>query len=126
MIDLNTRCNCGAPLVLDAGHLGYVVHCPRCLDPESEGLGRLQGKGSCPGSALQNWYDRREELGLEPELSLTDIATAVVAKHDGSITVAGLEFSSLQHAEAWAKDDRAGIVPIYFHLAANQKASNDT
>lgn len=125
-ITLNTRCDqCGTHLELDDGHKGHVVHCPRCLDPEGEGPELIQGKGNTPEDALQNWYDKREELGQEPEYHLSDLASFVVPKHGGAVTIGGLEFESLALAERWSEDEH-GQNPIYYQLSQSQKAANDT
>lgn len=83
MISLSTRCHhCATHLELADSREGHAVHCPQCLDPTEDAPpeAHLQGRGSTPEDALQNWFDRREELDLEPEHRLSELASFIVPR----------------------------------------------
>jgi hypothetical protein len=77
MIECTVTCQrCDAWIILSDVHGMWVACCPNCIDddPTSEHE-VLQGKGSTPEDALQNWFDNREMLGIEPQIRLTALAT---------------------------------------------------
>ena len=83
MIALAMRCHrCCSRLSLDDSRRGgWIVYCQQCVDPEGESPSeRLQGRGETPDDALQNWFDRREQLGLEPEPQLAALSTFIVPR----------------------------------------------
>jgi hypothetical protein len=135
MISLSTRCHhCATHLELAESRGDQVVHCPQCLDPTEDAPieAHLQGRGATPEDALQNWFDRREQLDLEPEHRLSELASfivperpegyvltvtkwdAVLGKYE--ITKPTIE-SALEASEVFG--DR-----IYYGPAAVQKAAN--
>ena len=78
MIECTVTCQrCGHNIVLSDVYGEWVARCPDCLD---DGGGSehelLQGHGSTPEDALQNWFDNREALGIEPEIRLTALGWA--------------------------------------------------
>lgn len=85
MITLYTPCpHCGEQLVLDDGRDAFLVHCNRCLDPHGEEPEeRLQGRGDMPESALANYLEKAEDLGLAPTRVPTSLASFVVPEHPG-------------------------------------------
>jgi hypothetical protein len=149
MIALATRCHhCGTHLALDDGFRGYAVSCPQCLDPSDDGPipSRLQGKGSTPEDALQHWFDRREQLGLEPEARLSALATFIVPRSPegwgftipDTFTEHTETTDDLTYAEGYAAlctgsaartriphNASNGVLPIYYGPAKAQKAAND-
>lgn len=135
MMRLSTRCHhCGESLVLDECRSGgYLVHCDRCLDPMGDSpVEWLQGRGETMEDALQHWFDRREELGLEPESTITALASFVVPPSpegwEFTIPTPGYvgSFESLAGAEGFAHATHShGPLPIHYGPALSvKKASN--
>jgi hypothetical protein len=81
-ITLLELCPCGVHLELDEEpHRGHIVTCPVCFDPsaeDAEPIERLAGVGATPADALANYMRRREELCLEPDYTLSELATFIV------------------------------------------------
>jgi len=127
---LSVYCHhCARNLECADGFRGYVVSCPDCTDPMGDSLIEgLEGRGSTPEDALQNWFDRREELGLEPELALSRLTGFIVPK-----SPEGWRFSIPGHgwdcvadtlavAEGYARSTHShGPLPIHYGPAAVQK-----
>jgi len=83
VIALAMRCHrCCSRLSLDDSRRGgWIVYCQQCVDPEGESASeRLQGRGETPDDALQNWFDKREQFGLEPELGISALSSFIVPR----------------------------------------------
>jgi len=129
VIALATRCHhCGTRLTLDyASRGGFIVDCRRCLDPEGDSpIERLQGRGETPETALQHWFDRREELCLEPELQPSELSTFVVPKAPEGWGLTVTEWEGLAPEDTYpltlSDAERAGATIFYGPIL--QKASN--
>lgn len=110
MIECTVTCQrCEAFIILSDVHGLWVACCPNCLDddPTSEHE-ILQGKGSTPEDALQNWFDNREALGIEPEFRPTELSAFVVPK-------------SPKGWRYWVEDGA-----IHYGPSRPQKAANDS
>lgn len=148
MISLSVRCHhCATHLELADGREGHVVHCPQCLDPTEDAPieAHLQGRGATPEDALQNWFDRREELQLEPEHRLSELASFIVPKSPegfgfeipDTFTEHTERTGSLRYAESYAEQVTGSAarnriphnasnapLPIHYGPTLIQKAAN--
>lgn len=80
---LFTACHrCGELLVLTDSHGEFTVRCERCYDPveDADVNATLLGRGETPEDALQNWFDERESLALEPDYVPTGLVDFIVPK----------------------------------------------
>lgn len=115
MMKLETRCHCGAALVLyePASWDNWAVHCPDCLDDaeDAPASASITGRGATPDDALQNWFDAREEAGAEPALVPSTIHTFVVPR-------------SPEGFGLYVPRCPTPTSPIYYGPAQGQKAAN--
>lgn len=126
MMTLFTACHrCGELLVLSEAHGECTVRCERCYDPveDADVNATLLGRGATPEDALQNWYDERESLDLEPEFVPTTLAEFVVPKAPADFIVSsvsectdGSGYENLSQAERahWLQPES----PIYYGKAS--------
>lgn len=127
MIETSTRCpRCSTYVILNDVHGFWTAVCPHCIDPESH-FGQLQGKGSTPEDALEDWWQSMDESD-EPSYQPSALASFIVPRGPEGFVLspdreepARLFFDSLSDAE---RNPELG--PLYYGPMSVLKAANDT
>jgi len=114
MIELATRCpKCSHHVIASNAHGFWICLCPNCIDPDGDShYEHLQGKGSTPEAALDDWWESMDE-GDEPQYRPNPLRDFIVPLPP----------------EGWVLEPRPEDMegPLYYGPpTVHRKAANDT